>query len=464
MALIQCDECGQMISDKAVACPHCGCPINAQNVKNEESASEISTSQNYNDERNEAKKKGSKGWFYALIGLFVLTLGGAGLYLMSLRQDGSLLGDKAEGPYSSVTTGKYCLVLYDDNTGDFIAPNGGRICGFEVRDLSEPLTFNLKKTISMLGHSTDRVFISGEYFVADYSDYLHLDDQDPELAYATVTKQEVDGITVFTIDFAEGQIEKLQPKLHQIDFPEDQYTMLFYNDKSGALYGPGGKHICGIKDSYSDGNYRLSKTIQLFSVSTDELSVHNNKLFKSSSDAISDKYAHAGDISKSIADLNSVDEGDVIIYHFSSTPKQPETLTENGDGTISSSSSSSYSSSGIEESRETIRQQDSSDPYKAAGWKFVLARLKSPRSATLISYVGPDQEQTREFAEKINLPGLNVAVFSVDAQNSFGATINQVFLVFYKNTTPMHMEAAEKLKGEFHIMRSTLLINGYDEL
>ncbi len=27
MALIKCGECGQMVSDKAEACPHCGCPV-----------------------------------------------------------------------------------------------------------------------------------------------------------------------------------------------------------------------------------------------------------------------------------------------------------------------------------------------------------------------------------------------------------------------------------------------------
>ena len=27
MALIKCSECGQMVSDKAAACPHCGCPV-----------------------------------------------------------------------------------------------------------------------------------------------------------------------------------------------------------------------------------------------------------------------------------------------------------------------------------------------------------------------------------------------------------------------------------------------------
>lgn len=32
MALIRCDECGQMVSDKAEACPNCGCPVEKKNV------------------------------------------------------------------------------------------------------------------------------------------------------------------------------------------------------------------------------------------------------------------------------------------------------------------------------------------------------------------------------------------------------------------------------------------------
>ena len=27
MALIKCTECGNMVSDKADRCPHCGCPV-----------------------------------------------------------------------------------------------------------------------------------------------------------------------------------------------------------------------------------------------------------------------------------------------------------------------------------------------------------------------------------------------------------------------------------------------------
>lgn len=35
MALIKCSECGKEMSDKAVACPHCGCPISAMKPNNE---------------------------------------------------------------------------------------------------------------------------------------------------------------------------------------------------------------------------------------------------------------------------------------------------------------------------------------------------------------------------------------------------------------------------------------------
>lgn len=32
MSLITCPECGQSISDKAAACPHCGYPLSALKI------------------------------------------------------------------------------------------------------------------------------------------------------------------------------------------------------------------------------------------------------------------------------------------------------------------------------------------------------------------------------------------------------------------------------------------------
>lgn len=39
MAMIYCNECGKEISDKADKCPHCGCPVSAQNIGNQNNSS-----------------------------------------------------------------------------------------------------------------------------------------------------------------------------------------------------------------------------------------------------------------------------------------------------------------------------------------------------------------------------------------------------------------------------------------
>lgn len=35
MALIKCKECGHEVSDKASACPNCGCPLEKESICNE---------------------------------------------------------------------------------------------------------------------------------------------------------------------------------------------------------------------------------------------------------------------------------------------------------------------------------------------------------------------------------------------------------------------------------------------
>ena len=63
MALIKCNECGHEVSDKASACPNCGCPIESLGAAQEDVMYE------------EPKKK--KGWIWALIvALLCLVLGG----------------------------------------------------------------------------------------------------------------------------------------------------------------------------------------------------------------------------------------------------------------------------------------------------------------------------------------------------------------------------------------------------
>ena len=67
MALIKCEECGQMVSDKASACPHCGCPVN-----------QIIQPQYFGDEQEE-KPNNTLKWLLGVLAALVV-LGGAALY------------------------------------------------------------------------------------------------------------------------------------------------------------------------------------------------------------------------------------------------------------------------------------------------------------------------------------------------------------------------------------------------
>jgi len=77
MALIKCEECGNMISDKASVCPHCGYPFDIQedsNCVNEENGQIFYGEDEY--EENNNKKK----WLYAIICLLIMVLLGIGYW------------------------------------------------------------------------------------------------------------------------------------------------------------------------------------------------------------------------------------------------------------------------------------------------------------------------------------------------------------------------------------------------
>lgn len=108
---------------------------------------------------------------------------------------------------------------------------------------------------------------------------------------------------------------------------------------------------------------------------------------------------------------------------------------------------------------EERRKWESSEEGK--GWAFVRQRLKSPSTATLVDYVGTDAPPCQDLAKEINLPGLGIAMYQVDAQNGFGAMIRSNYLVFFKNGIPMHMEDASRVSGSPRDMKLTLQVNGY---
>lgn len=88
------------------------------------------------------------------------------------------------------------------------------------------------------------------------------------------------------------------------------------------------------------------------------------------------------------------------------------------------------------EKRAEEERMKNTDPYMEKGWNFLLGRLKSPSSASLVGYIPPTDEATRGIARELDMNGLEIAVFNVDAQNSFGTMIRSRYYMFYRNSVP----------------------------
>ncbi len=93
MALIKCPECGKEISDKAGACPHCGCPI----------GNTTQPMQNNDGKSNKGSKK-------ILIGVVaVVAIAGTGYYFGIAKPQQHLAEQKAvyEEAQDLIDEGKY---------------------------------------------------------------------------------------------------------------------------------------------------------------------------------------------------------------------------------------------------------------------------------------------------------------------------------------------------------------------
>ena len=116
-----------------------------------------------------------------------------------------------------------------------------------------------------------------------------------------------------------------------------------------------------------------------------------------------------------------------------------------------------------EEEEERVRREQEERGPKEKGWRFICQRLKSPSTAVLAGYVGPEVEACQVLARKINMRGLSLAMFSVDAQNGFGATVREEYIVFFKNGEPKHIERSESVaNGSLSMLKMALEMNGFN--
>lgn len=255
-------------------------------------------------------------------------------------------GESGEETDSNSIVGKYTFILYNDNMGEFIAPNGGRICSFRLSGgRREPLNINLSSSVKILGKTTNMLYISSDRLFTDYSDYLSYNSShnpDKTLGVPIQRKDMEDG-ECYIASFSEGQIEHKRVSAHSIEPATNvEYTLLYFNDEYGILYDAHGKRICGAEKQYSSGelSVKLSKSVSIFGVTTQEIAINGEKMFTSNTDLIHDNYLRDGEPSPYKASVKRKEEGDATIYML--TKASPSDAVAAQESSSSSSSGSKW--------------------------------------------------------------------------------------------------------------------------
>lgn len=237
--------------------------------------------------------------------------------------------------------GKYSIIIYNDNSGDFLDPNGIRICGIKMENKSlsrgDYLELNLTKKILILGKTSNRMFMTEDRLLADFDDYLEYTSSynpNKELGVSYETKNGK-STKIYYVDLDETQIENVDGSAvkHSIIAENNTLCIIAYNDKSGAIYDSSGERICGLEtyDRNEYKRYKFNKSITLYGESTDEIVISNDgKVYMSDDDLIDDQYPLLYKTSKKKAIASITNEGDATIIAFSKEALPPsENLAEN---------------------------------------------------------------------------------------------------------------------------------------
>lgn len=352
MALIKCKECGQMISDKASACPHCGCPVSKVKICEEcgeslpENATEcpncgcpieketddrqegsvtssnLSDNMGYTEDYNN-RKSGAPRWLYAALALIVLA---AGVFVYFIWNNGSKNGIDSGNlaiKNNVIPEGKYYVVLYKDNTGGLFTPEGGRICGVEApQGRKEPLELKLTSQISIMGNNSNRLYASRDRIFSQHSDFISYNSNyNPEKTLGTNAERIENGDSlIIAFELQEGQIDKFNIQPLTVNTNRvGEYTLIYYSDETGDLFDDNGGHICGLRKGFGIGEYclRFSKSVTLYGELTDEVIIDKGKVYSKSTDFREDRYAYNQQESKAKASATIQEKNNAVVITFS---------------------------------------------------------------------------------------------------------------------------------------------------
>ena len=214
----------------------------------------------------------------------------------------------------------YKVVVYDDDSGDFIAPDGGRICGVDfTHGRSSEMSVFFTDKIKIFGVRTESVdFIDGYIYAkrADYYSYKH-GDEETEEKRSLVKIEETDKITIFSFPLKSSQVESFETDKYDLSkVSKNKYIIVLFPDDKGALYAPGYKRMCGLyKAIYDTAEYELvfGKEVRLFVKKIKRITAHKGYLYFSALDILHEDH---NDTSKRVASVDLTTQGGVKFFTF----------------------------------------------------------------------------------------------------------------------------------------------------
>ena len=176
MALIKCPECGKEISDKAGACPHCGCPIGnaTQPIQNNDGKS----------------NKGSKKILIGVVA--VVAIAGTGYYFGIAKPQQHLAEQKAvyEEAQDLIDEGKYDKAI--EKLNSIIDYDGAQDAINEAETGKEKATYEEAENLLEQGKYDDGIELLNT--IPDYPDSAETIEQAKYESYAYSAVKAVKGI------------------------------------------------------------------------------------------------------------------------------------------------------------------------------------------------------------------------------------------------------------------------------
>lgn len=258
-------------------------------------------------------KKGSSSGIVAIIvfGVLILMMGAYGFFYGCRDSHGS--GIFAEDNEADSDENKYSLVVYNDSTGEFLNPQGGRICGVKLdRVKDETYLFQLTRELKILGYSTHTLFVADGMITPNQF-------SSAERYKKPVEVKDLDGVRYYYFHLKKDDIKEKYRTMQPIDIKshmrDNQYLMIVYDEAKnyieyadGALYDPEGNRVCGVtRTKEARDYYALGKPVILMGESTQELYIENGVMYTAPSSAdVRNRFSvtHASD-------------GNAVIYTFS---------------------------------------------------------------------------------------------------------------------------------------------------